>query len=249
MQTIIQNIPVNYYTSDSFDNTKNTKKSLFLHGRGQNWLSFSNITKQLDQQWQQRISLDLPWFGKTPRPKWTWWVEEYSNFIQDFIQKKNLTDFDIVAHSFGCRIALMLSSQLSATSNLNINHQYLFWPAGVEKTINPVKKIIGKIAKKAFFLPWLSLIWEKLKNKLWSLDYKMAWNMKDVFVKIVNKDLTPILHKVQAPTTIIWGDQDDQILKRQVDIMKEKIPNCDLKIIEWEDHFVHQKFDFSIFKV
>lgn len=70
--------------------------------------------------------------------------------------------------------------------------------------------------------------------------------MKDILVKTVNEDLTPLLARIEIPTTIVWGTQDDQILKRQVDTMQKYIPNCSIKIFEGANHFVHLQYPAEI---
>lgn len=57
-------------------------------------------------------ALDFPGHGRSGfPPEDGWGVQEYADFTADFIRALGLEGCDIVAHSFGCRVSIVLSAQ------------------------------------------------------------------------------------------------------------------------------------------
>ena len=71
-----------------------------------------------------------------------------------------------------------------------------------------------------------------------SADYQqLSGVMRQVFVRVVNQDLTPYLPKIQAPSLLIYGADDQDTPVRYGKIMEKKIPNAGLVVLENAGHF------------
>lgn len=219
---IIDNLVINYCKNES--DSKNL--ILFLHWRWRSLNDWRWYFEKLEKKWTNFIALDLPGFGSSNRPQSSRWVQDYSEFVIKLLEKIwNTKKIILVWHSFGWRIGFYLWANYP---NI-LKKLVLIAPGWVEKIISWPIKLIIKISKFIFSIPWLHIIWNKLKNTIWSTDYKNSWNMKDIFVKVVNQDLSPVLSQIKISSIIYWWEQDDQISWWQIDKIINLIPNAQLK--------------------
>lgn len=56
---------------------------------------------------------------------------------------------------------------------------------------------------------------------------------------VLEEDLTPLLEKISCPTLIIWGKKDKITPLKDGYLMKEKIKNSRLEILEKISHTPH----------
>jgi len=73
-----------------------------------------------------------------------------------------------------------------------------------------------------------------------SRDYLAAGPLRPTLVKVVNEDLTSMLAMVQAPTLLLWGDQDQEVRRPAVEVMAAKIPRARLTVFPGAGHFPFQ---------
>ena len=89
---------------------------------------------------------------------------------------------------------------------------------------------------------------EKL-SKFGSNDYKLlSERMKQIFVHIVNEDLSMYAKYINSETLIVWGEKDKDTPIYMAKKLKRLIKNSELKIIENAGHFsfIDNKDEFLI---
>lgn len=238
-QKIILNwLSISYCTSQNFSKDCSL---LFLHGWGQNYQSFEKIYSILDENNISYIWLDFPGFGMSDFPKTDFWIEDYADFTNDFIKKIELKELSLVWHSFGWRVSIILWTKIE-----NISKIILIWAAWIKPKWNPNREKIVSIAKIIFSLPGLSKIWEKLKNKFSSRDYLRAWKLKNIFLKVINTDLTNYLPKINKETLLLRWAKDSETPLSDWELMNKLIPNSKLEVWGNWTHFVFQEYPEEI---
>ena len=131
----------------------------------------------------------------------------------------------IVAHSFGCRIALWYSYVYGCKKMV------LTGAAGIPSLKNKFQKwlemeyhISKYIYKKLGLLKRI----EQLQNSRGSYDYRNASPiMKETLVKVIHNDVTGILSSIYTPTILIVGDKDDITPIWMSKVMEEKMQDVD----------------------
>jgi pimeloyl-ACP methyl ester carboxylesterase len=215
---------------------------LLLHGWGTDSRSLRPILEYLKESVNVRAyALDFPGFGFSDLPKAAWEVSDFVSLVLDFLDRLHLDKVDIVAHSFGGRVAIKLAAEYpqrvtklvlvdsggirpdrTAIYHLKV---YLF------KTIKVFAKILPGSASK--------LVRAKILSKMGSTDYQNAGEMQQTFVKIVNEDLRHFLPAVKCPTLLIWGELDAETPLRNAQVMKQMIPGAKLDVLEGVGHFCY----------
>ena len=94
MKIIVQNLATEYLDEG------NGKVVLFLHGWQDNLHTFDSLASLLSPTWRI-VRLDLPGFGKSEVPKETGELDNYVQFVKDFINKLDIHVYALVGHSFG----------------------------------------------------------------------------------------------------------------------------------------------------
>lgn len=217
---------------------------LLLHGWGQN----SEMMKAIAQFFVAKfrvINLDFPGFGKSDEPNYPYSVEDYSNHLKELLTLLKVDKPLIVAHSFGCRVAL---------------HYALKWPvqklvltgaAGLKDTHHLdyyLKTYAYKLGKKILSYKPLKPLLRKLENKVGSSDYKAASGvMRQTFVKVVNDDVKPFLKDIKVVTLLVFGDKDLATPLFKGEVMAKLMPNATLIVFENDDHYAyfHQAYRFN----
>lgn len=185
------------------------------------------------------FNIDFPGFGKSAEPENIWGVEEYTAFIEDFVNKNEIINPVLIGHSFGGRVGILYSSRNKVDKLILVD------AAGV-KPVRPLKyyfkvysfKLCKRILKSILPKEKADLYIEKMRNGRGSSDYNNASpKMKSILSKVVNEDLTSVMHLIQAPTLLIWGANDTATPLRDAKIMEKNIKDSGLVVFENAGHY------------
>lgn len=210
---------------------------ILLHGWGQNKEMMLAIMDHFVGRYHV-YSLDFPGHGESDDPDCAWGVPEYEEFLEDFIRRKDIQTPVIVAHSFGCRVAIRY-----AAVHHDVKKMCLTGAAGIKPKHGLDYKIRTSAYKAGKWFLKATHNEEKLKElqaNAGSEDYRNAKGiMRPTFVKVVNDDVTPILGDVTCPVLLVWGDQDTAAPLWMGQEMEKKMPDAGLAIFEGDDHWAY----------
>ena len=212
------------------------KTILILPGWGNTRSTFINIINLLKDKYKIYI-IDYPFFGNSPLPNKELTIYDYSELIYNFIIHNKINNPIIIAHSFGGRIASILSNKIK------VNKLILIDVAGIKRFNLKVfmKNKVYKLLKLlTYLLPKSTQL--KVRNtlllKFSSTDYlNIPSIMKNTFKNIIKEDLRKYYKSIKTETLIIWGEKDlDTPLKDGI-YLNKIIKNSGLIIYKNSNHF------------
>ena len=211
---------------------------LLLHGWGGCIGSFAPVAQFLSKD-HRVISLDFPGHGESDEPPVPWSVTEYAEMTRKFMEALSIVPADIIAHSFGGRVAILLSS----TWPQMVKKLVLCDSAGIlpRRTIKYYFRVyrhkLGKRLSKVRWIDRLLHLSERAKNA-GSADYRaLSESMKGTFVRVVNQDLSSRLPLIRAETLLVWGSEDTATPLSDGQRMEKEIPDAGLVVFEGAGHF------------
>ena len=208
---------------------------------------------------------DLPGFGKSDEPKNNWNLDNYVEFVNEFIKKasrkggfelvKNILEkFDpkkavytekqkrviLIGHSFGGRIAIKYAIKHPE----KIDELILTGAAGIKHKLSAKQKaffILAKTGKKIFSLPLINNLKKYAQKFLYKVArekdyYQASPRMKEIMKNVLDEDLTGYLNKIKKTTLLIWGREDKTTPLTDGKIMNEKIENSKLVVVDNANH-------------
>ena len=213
---------------------------IIMHGWGSEHAAMS-IFERVGHEQHEVFNLDLPGFGKSQEPPTPWGIEEYTQMLEEFVRQNGLENPIIVGHSFGGRIAILYASRNP------VDRLVLVDAAGLKsrRSLSYYYKVYSLKLAKSFLhkIPFVSKEWaeariEKMKASRGSADYKNASPMmRRVMVKAVNTDLRKQLPQIEAPTLLLWGENDTATPMRDAHTMNKLIKNSTLVSFPGAGHF------------
>ena len=222
------------------------KNVLLLHGWGCSVQHFAPIAQELAKD-SLVTAIDFPAHGESGRPPEPWGVAEFADCVKDVISQLHLAPCDIIAHSFGGRVALYLAAHEPQW----VNRLVITGGAGIKKPQTEEQKRRSEEYRKKkqtlmglMKLPLFGAMAQKglkaLQEKYGSPDYNaLDDEMKKTFVKVISEDLSPLLPQIQASTLLIWGENDTETPLWMGQKMEKEIPDAGLVIFENGDHFAY----------
>lgn len=245
MEVTVKGIPVSYIENGDGD------YALVLQGWGTSITLYAPIIDTLAEKYHV-IAPDLPGFGETPEPPEPWDVGDYTEFVLEFCEKLGISECLLFAHSFGGRITLKLMAKkdprlkvkkLVLTGAAGIRHEPSEQAKKKAKAYQRGKKFLSSALMRTLFPNAL----EKFRMKHGSADYRAASPMmRQVLVKTVNEDLSPLLKYCDAETLLIWGRNDDAAPLEDGQRMEKEMPAAALVTIDNAGHFafIDQQYIF-----
>lgn len=217
---------------------------MLLHG----WGCDGSIFSAFETDWHKHASVlvvDFPGHGQSDEPVEPWGVPEYAEQIAALMGTLEIACADIVAHSFGGRVAIYLSSHHPE----KVGKLVITGGAGLKKpvpenqrqkrtTYQKLKSLVNLLAKVPFLKRISANLQERLIQKYGSADYKrLNANMRRTFVKVINQDLSDMLPAIQSPTLLIWGSADTETPLWMGQKMEREIPDAGLVVFDGRTHF------------
>lgn len=226
---------------------------LILHGWGGSSDSWLKIQEILSQKGFSVICPDLPGFGKSSNPLVPWSNDDYVNLISNFIDKLSLNKFFLIGHSFGGGLAVKFTIKypekiqgliLSDAAIIRDKKRLSFR----QKFAYFLAKIFNiPIFERVVFYPWFRKLVYKIAG---TYDYYLAKGvMKETFKKTSKEDLTHLLSGIKVPALIIWGRGDKTLPLEDGFLLKSKIPNSQIEVIDGADHSPHRKTPEELSKI
>jgi pimeloyl-ACP methyl ester carboxylesterase len=237
MKQLIHGVLTNYEVSGEGDVV------LLLHGWGMDLHSMLWIGEELKCK---VYAIDLPGFGES-EIRQSWDVFDYVDWLRAFCEELELEDIMIVAHSFGCRIALWYSYVYGCKKMV------LTGAAGIPSLKNKFQKwremeyhISKYIYKKLGLLKRI----EQLQNGRGSYDYRNASPiMKETLVKVIHNDVTGILSSIYTPTILVVGDKDDITPVWMSREMESRMQDAAMIVFEGCHHFAYLQDRYRFMKI
>lgn len=246
MYKTVNNIKINYEQKGSGD------LIVLLHGWGSNIKLFANLIDLLSRKYTV-VAMDMPGFGESQEPPSAWCVDDYVNFVIDFLKDYNTKQVMLLGHSFGGRVIIKLNSRkdlpFEVTKVILVDSAGILPPKSNKKSFRTYyykagkaflsNKLVQKIAPDAL---------ENFRKKMGSADYVAASPlMRQVLVKVVNEDLEPLLPNIKCPTLLVWGVNDTATPLSDGEKMEKLIPDAGLVKLENAGHysFLEQQFTFN----
>lgn len=242
MNVVVDGLLTNYVISGEGKNY-----ALLLHGWGDSRKTFNHIDKFLKDEYKL-VSLDLPGFGQTQAPKEVWGLDNYVNFLANFLEKLKIKKVDlIIGHSNGGALAI----KAVASNKISPDSLVLLSSAGIRDRQKGKKlaiKAIAKTGKVATF--WLPKNYKQnLQKKLYGTvgsDMLVVPELKETFKRTVSEDVQNQARKIKIPTLLIYGSNDKATPLQYGEIYKKLITNSHLEIIKNASHFAHQEYPEKI---
>ena len=187
---------------------------LLLHGWGGNIESWLPVTEHLAKKCRVTV-LDFPGHGGSGSPPDSGWsVDDYRDFTAEFLEKAGIAPCDIVAHSFGGRVALLLA----ATRPELVSRMLLTGCAG----LLPRRSAASK-AKSSVF--------HALKNVSDHIPGGKALREKVA--------LAPVLPRISAETLLVFGRNDQETPLWMGEALRDGIRGSALVVLENAGHFAY----------
>lgn len=214
---------------------------LLLHGWGSSIVPYRQLIQLLSKKYFV-IAVDMPGFGKTAEPERPYNVDDYVDFVLEFMKQFSVSKLSLVGHSFGGRVIIKLANR---ELPFEIDKIVLIDSAGIKpqksgkKTTKQTIYKLGKwFATRKLITKLFPGLLEKLRVTFGSADYAAASPMmRQCLVKIVNEDLRPLLPGIKAPTLLVWGENDTATPLSDAKIMEAEIPGAGLAVIKNAGHF------------
>lgn len=211
-----------------------------LHGWGGSIQSFWPVAERLSVGGFQVHLLDMPGFGKSDLPPETWGVMDYMRFVTAYLDESHIERCSVLGHSFGGRIGLVLAAERPERISRMVlaNSAGLRTPLSVgQQTRNVLARMVRGSLDTVGLNGWRERLQDVYNRRYASADYLSAGPLRDTFLRVIEEDLTSFAGRVQAPTILIWGDQDKDTPLWQGQRLEQLIPDAALIVFNGAGHF------------
>lgn len=206
---------------------------MFLHGWGcdhKTLMPFINKLKKTNTC----VCFDFYGFGRSKGKNHPLTIYDYKNGVVNTLKKLGFDRVNILAHSFGARVAFLIASE----KEIEVEKMFLIGPAGIKPKFSFKKFFKIRLYKLLKFLSKIKLYSKKKLDAWGSSDYKkLSPVMKQTFQNVIGVDEKKLLPQIDAKTFVAIGENDMETPVYMGRIMQKKMKNCRLEIIKGAGHF------------
>jgi pimeloyl-ACP methyl ester carboxylesterase len=179
---------------------------VWLHGWGRSSADFAASAASLARGGTSSVALDLPGFGASPLPTSAGGAVEYARLLFPVLDEIGASPLVLVGHSFGGRVASVLSAQHPAqVAGLVLCGAPLVRRESTARSPRTYR-VVRALHRRGLIS---EARMEAARQKYGSSDYRAARGvLRDVLVRSVNENIEDELARIGAPVVLVWGDKD-----------------------------------------
>lgn len=210
---------------------------IILHGwglRGQIYDSLSNLLKR---KGYKVFAPDLPGFGSEPLESESMILDDYIEFVDNFMKKNSLSKPILIGHSFGGRIAIKYTWKYqNKISKLILTGVPITREISILKRVILLTAIAGHQLLKLFPAQIRDFLRKRMYFIIGEWDYYKAGKLKETFKKIISEDLLQYIKEIKLPIIFVWGKEDTTTPVFNLNRIKKYLPLAEYKIISGTGH-------------
>lgn len=201
---------------------------IILHGWGHSAALWNPIAENLSR-FGAVETWDLPGFGDEPLVSAEWGIADYAAWVEEKIG--NASDIVLIGHSFGGRVASLLASKRPSwlRALILIGAPCIYRPSPMIRAKSFVAHLVKPIVPAG------------IRRRLLTDDLRDAEDggVGRVFRNAVTNDQTSTLPKIDVPTLLLWGENDDAAPIALAHEVHRLIAGSTLTILPSIGHNVH----------
>jgi pimeloyl-ACP methyl ester carboxylesterase len=189
---------------------------------------------------------DHPGFGETKRPEWLESISDEAKFYLWFLQKAGLDQVDLVGFGIGGWIG----AEMATMSPRSLRHVVLCDPAGLRPSESSMLDI--------FVIPWRQVLERCVHNAADCAEFQRIYTERPIVEfgghreagrtmtmrmtyrpYMYSRSLQPFLARIDVPTLVVWGADDQIIPVECAETWRSSIPGAQLRILEDCGHWPH----------
>lgn len=219
---------------------------VLLHGLSDSWRSFELLLPHLPESLRV-FALSQRGHGDSSRPREAYRYRDFAGDVAAFLDAQKLDAAVIVGHSMGSSIAqrfaidhpqrtlgLVLMSSFLSLASSPAPRELSSMVSTMDDPVDPdfvrgfQESTMAKPVPQAFFE---AIVEEsrKLPARVW----------REVIAGTMQDEFSAELGQIQAPTLLVWGDQDDMAPRADQDGQTAAIAGSRLEVYEGAGHAVH----------
>lgn len=243
-RTSVNDLDISYYEGGP----QNAETVLLVHGFGADKSTWLWFARDLTQRYHV-IAVDLPGFGDSNRPHGSYDVGTQSERLAAFIDALSIRRLHLVGHSMGGHIAALYAARypqqvaslaLVANAGVTAPQRSAFFQRLEEQGDNPL--LVESPPQFDQLLDWLFVALPQLPERIHQYLAQRAVDdsahQRQIFEHLQQRylPLEPELPRVNAPTLLIWGDQDRILDASSIDVMKPLLADVSVMIMKGCGH-------------
>lgn len=210
---------------------------LILHGWGVRGSTYNEIKDLLEDQGFTVFVPDLPGFGEEPLRSQTMMLDDYVDFVDEFLKANKILKPVIIGHSFGGRVALKYAFKYpEKATKVVLTGAPVIRSRVFKRKISFIVAIAG--GQLFRFLPKTTK--DFLRKLLYFLvgerDYYSAGPLKQVFKNIISEDLVFYAKNVKVPVLLVWGENDKVVPVSDMKKIAKIIPHATFSVAKDAGH-------------
>ena len=236
---------------------------ILLHGTGASLHTWDLWAERLKDKYRV-LRITLPGFGLSgPRSDKKYKIKDYVNLLENFVEKIGVEKFHLVGNSLGGSIAWLYTSFYDK----KVKKLILINSSGFEfdeipfvikiarnsflnfliKKTSP-KFLIKKSLKEVYYDD--KLISKSIINRYYKLNLRQGNRQAFIDRASINyKDHTSRLNKIESPTLILWGKNDEWINVKFAQKFKTMIKRSRVSIMNETGHIPMEEKPYESLKI
>ena len=184
------------------------KDLVFLHGYLSSKEAFAAQLRYFSKFYRV-TAIDFIGFGQSARLTQAFSVDDYAAWTKAVLQRLQVKNPHVIAHSFGCRVAVKLASQeadffdkilLTGAAGVVLKRGFSYHCK--VKTYRFVRRFAPKLAERKFG----------------SAEYRsLSPIMKESYKKIVNEDLRDCAKRIKNEVLLVQGNEDSTTPRKEAE--------------------------------
>ncbi|MFB4367499.1 MULTISPECIES: alpha/beta fold hydrolase [unclassified Pseudomonas] len=240
----VNDLKVSYYEGGP----QGAETVLLLHGFGADKSTWLWFARTLTERYHV-IIVDLPGFGASDRPHGSYDVGTQVERLATFVDALGIRRLHLAGHSMGGHIAALYAARYSdqvsslaliANAGVTAPRRSPFFQRLEEQGDNPL--LVDSEPQFDELLDWLFVappqFPERLHQYLAQRAVADSAHQREVFEHLLDRyvPLEPELPRIQAPTLLLWGDQDRILDVSSIEIMQPLLKDVSVVIIKGCGH-------------
>ena len=234
--------------------------ALLIHGWSSSWYALSPLLRPLRQRFRC-LAVDLPGYGQSPRLDRRTTIPAYADLLAELICEVSDGPVVLVGHSMGGMTSITLAlrhpvlvermvlldptitGQLSRYINLVVSPITLLERFGLGQLIvSAVERgfvgVTDRIMRPASFSERTGITEGDYKKIRADARRPGQGRVRtECFFAMRSNDLTAQLRRLDTPTLVLWGAEDNTVPLRDASIVADEWPEADLRILPKAGHW------------